>query len=162
MPLEIHAVMQNPHNKKLILSKCIKDNMHLLADPAQSGGDFFGSAAKLRIGEQGAEAGVDLVAVAAGLIDAELGDGVVGYFDQIAGTAVQPFGDRRPQGHQPALLRLVALDQIADIFAVVGIFAAGNPGFDPGVLALAQDDGFADGGHRAHSLRLDCHIIDVV
>lgn len=50
---------------------------HALAgEYAASGRDFFGARAKLRIGEQRAEAGFQLFAVQAGLLDPEFGDGI--------------------------------------------------------------------------------------
>lgn len=90
---------------------------------------------------------------------AVFGGGPDGVQRLLAGAAVETLGYRGAQRGQPVLLRLVAPDQIADIFAVVGIFAAGDLGLDPDVLALAQDDGLADGGHRGRSLRWSRHII---
>lgn len=87
LPLKIHAVMQHPHNKQSIPFNPVKDNMRLLANTPQSRGDFLGAAAKLRIIQQGLETGLQLIAIAPGLIDAEFGDSVIGYFGQITGGA---------------------------------------------------------------------------
>tara|TARA_R110002073_G_scaffold177016_1_gene334743 strand:- start:126 stop:593 length:468 start_codon:yes stop_codon:yes gene_type:complete len=83
MPLKIHAVMQDADDKHLILLSRIKDNMRLLADAPQSRCHLLRAATELRVGEQGAEAGVKLVAIEPGLVDAEFGNGVIGYFGQI-------------------------------------------------------------------------------
>lgn len=87
MPLNIYPVMQRPHDQHPIPLNPVKDNMRLLADAPQSRGDFLGAASQLRVGEQGLETGLQLVAIAPGLIDAEFGDGIIGYFGQIAGGA---------------------------------------------------------------------------
>ena len=83
MPLEIHAVMQDANYKQMILHRLIKDNMRLLADAAQSRGDFLGAVAKHWIVQQGPETGLKLVAIQPGLIDTEFANGVIGYFGQI-------------------------------------------------------------------------------
>lgn len=75
--------MQHPHNKQSIPLNPVKHNMRLLADAAQARSDFLCAAAKLRVVEQGAETGLQLVAIAPGLVYAEFGYGVFGYFGQI-------------------------------------------------------------------------------
>ena len=87
MPLKIHAVMQHPHDQQPIPLNSVKHNMCLLADAAQARGDFLRAATERGVGEQGLETGVQLVAIAPGLIDPEFGYGVIGYFGQIAGGA---------------------------------------------------------------------------
>lgn len=83
MPLEIHAVMQDAHDKQLILHRLVKDNMRLLAGAPQSRCDFLRAAAKLGVVEQGLETGLKLVPIKPRLIDAEFVYGVIGYFGQI-------------------------------------------------------------------------------
>ena len=65
----------------------------------------------------------------------------------VADVAIQPLGYRLAERRQPVLLRLVALHQIADLFADIGMFATANLRLDRGILVLAERDGHAEGGH---------------
>jgi hypothetical protein len=57
------------------------------------------------------------------------------------------FNQRRADGLNVGATFLFASDEIADVFAVVGIVPSVNLRFNPTVLLVGQSDGLAHGSH---------------